>query len=65
MTPSAGYTFSWTGATGASDSGGRIKRFRLELLESDRVEIQMSFDQKLVAPDLGYFFLDPANIVAP
>ena len=61
MTPSAGYTFSWTGATGAGDSGGRIKRFRMEEKESDRVEIQMSFDQKLVSADLGYFFLAPAT----
>lgn len=57
MTPSAGYTFSWTGFTGAGAEGNRIKRFRLEQLESDRVEVQMAFDLKLVAADLGYFFL--------
>lgn len=56
MTPSAGYTFSWTGFLGAGAEGNRIKRFRREKLESDRVEIQMAFDQKLVAADLGYFF---------
>ncbi len=56
MTPSAGYTFSWTGWMGAGVEGNRIKRFRIEKLESDRVEIQMSFDQKLVAADCGYFF---------
>ncbi len=59
MTPSGGYTFSWTGWMGAGDSGGRIKRFRREKLESDRVEIQMAFDQKLVSADLGYFFDTP------
>ena len=32
MTPSAGYTFSWTGYVGASDNGVRIKRFRMEEL---------------------------------
>lgn len=57
MTPSAGYTFSWTGFLGAGQEGNRIKRFRLEREESDRVEIQMAFDPKLVAADLGYFFL--------
>jgi len=57
MTPSAGYTFSWTGYLGAGAEGNRIKRFRLERIESDRVEIQMAFDQKLVAADLGFFFL--------
>lgn len=59
MTPSAGYTFSWTGFVGAGQEGNRIKRFRQEKLESDRVEIQMAFDQKLIAADLGYFFDTP------
>lgn len=57
MTPTAGYTFSWTGFIGAGPEGNRIKRFRMEHLESDRVEIQMAFDAKKVAGDLGYFFL--------
>lgn len=56
MTPSAGYTFSWNGFLGASANGLRIKRFRMEALESDRVEAQQAFDQKMVGPDLGYFF---------
>lgn len=56
MTPSAGYTFSWTGLLGATGNGIRIKRFRMEELESDRVEMQMSYDQKKVSADLGYFF---------
>lgn len=45
MTPSAGYTFSWTGFLGASPNGIRIKRFRMEAIESDRIEAQQSFDQ--------------------
>ncbi len=61
MTPTAGYTFSWTGFMGAGAEGGRIKRFRMENLESDRVEIQMAFDQKLVSADLGYFFDTPIS----
>lgn len=56
MTPSAGYTFNWTALVGAGNDGMRIKRFRMEHLESDRIEIDMSYDQKLVAADLGYFF---------
>jgi hypothetical protein len=56
MTATAGYTFSWTGFLGAGAEGNRIKRFRIERLESDRVEIQMAFDSKLIAADLGYFF---------
>lgn len=58
MTPTAGYTFSWTGFLGAGTEGNRIRRFRMEHLESDRVEVQMAFDLKLVAADLGYFFYD-------
>ena len=54
--PTAGYTFSWNGFLGAGAQGGRIKKFRMEHLESDRVEIQMAFDQKLVSADLGYFW---------
>lgn len=61
MTPTAGYTFSWTGMYGAQADGQRIKMFRMDQLESDRVEIQMSADMKLVSPDLGAFF---ENIVA-
>ena len=56
MTPASGYTFSWTGLMGASALGTRIKRFRVEERESDRVEIQGAWAQKLVAPELGYFF---------
>ena len=56
MTPTAGYTFSWNGWFGASAMGHRVKRFRMEHLESDRVEVQMAYDQKLVGSDLGFFF---------
>ncbi len=56
MTPAAGYTFAWTGRVGSTPNGTRIKRFRMEAIESDRVEIDTNYDQKLVSPDLGYFF---------
>lgn len=56
MTPTAGYTFSWNGYLGASASGSRIKKFRMEHLSADRVEIEMAYDQKLVAAELGTFF---------
>lgn len=56
MTPSAGYTFSWTGLMGAGNEGNRVRQFRLEQLGVDRVEIDMSFDMKMVAADLGYFW---------
>src|SRR5665213_735769 len=53
---SAGYTFSWTGFYGAGPLGNRIKKFRMEHLESDRVEIQIAYQYGLVASDLGCFF---------
>jgi hypothetical protein len=56
MTPTAGYTFSWTGMVGLTNAGMRIKRFRIEKEGSDRVEMEMAFDHKLVSADLGYFF---------
>jgi hypothetical protein len=55
MTPSSGYTFMWSGMEGGGN-GLRIKRFRIEPIASDRVEIEMAYDHKLVSSDLGYFF---------
>ncbi len=57
LTPSAGYTFSWTGRFGSGSDGLRIKRFRMENIESDRIEAQTAYDQKLISADLGYYFL--------
>lgn len=54
MTPTAGYTFAWRGLVGSS-GGMRMKRFRMENLESDRIEGQMAYDQKVIAPAMGYF----------
>ncbi len=56
MHPSAGYTFSWTGYLGASPQGMRMLRFRLEHLRSDRVEGEMAYNLKQVAPELGVYF---------
>jgi hypothetical protein len=54
--PSAGYTFSWNGYLGASAFGGRIKKFRMEAISCDRIEIEMAYDYKIVAPELGQFY---------
>lgn len=56
MVPTAGYTFSWTGYLGASEGGARVQRFRMQNLGSDRVELELAFQQKVVSADLGYFF---------
>lgn len=56
MTPTAGYTFSWTGLLGNGAEGNRIRSFRLEQLQADRVEIDMAFDLRLISADLGAFW---------
>lgn len=56
MTPSGGYTFSWTSRVASGPEGQRVSRFRMEHLKADRVEIEMAMDQKLVAADLGFFW---------
>lgn len=61
LTPSAGYTFGWTGYFGAGNGGQRIKRFRMEQLASDRIEGELAIDPKLVASDLGIFFTTAIN----
>lgn len=58
LTPSAGYTFSWTGMMGNGVQGNRISTFRIDTKKTDRVEIEMSFDMKKVAGELGYFLKD-------
>lgn len=56
--PTAGVQFSWTGLMGNTPNGMRIKRFRMEQNEADRIEGQMAFDYKLTSGALGHFFLD-------
>lgn len=58
LRPSAGYTFSWAGYTGAGPAGNRILSFRMDQLRSDRIEGEIAFAQQVVAADLGTFFTD-------
>ena len=55
LVPSAGYTFTWSAFSGAN-GGVRTKRFRMEPLESDRVEGEFAYDHKVVLQACGYFF---------
>lgn len=57
-TVSAAVAFSWTGAAGSTPNGLRQKRFRMEHLETDRIEGQMAFDMKKTSAALGYFIND-------
>lgn len=56
QTLSGGYIFSWTGLLGAGAFGTRIKSWRMEEIASNRVEGEMAFDMKVVAPQVGIFF---------
>jgi len=56
LTPSAGYTFSWTGVSGGIGSTIGVSSFRMESLKAERVEAEMAFDNKVIGSDLGYFW---------
>jgi hypothetical protein len=56
LAPSAGYTFTWNGVSGGMDVPTGVSRFRMDTLKADRLEIEMAWDNKIVASDLGYFF---------
>lgn len=53
-TVSGGYTFKWTGYSGRG--GTAVSRFRMDKLKADRVEGEMTYDMKVIAPDVGVFF---------
>jgi hypothetical protein len=53
---SGGYIFTWNGLLGSGALGTQIVRFPIQEIRSDRVEGQMAFDMKVVAPDVGIFF---------
>jgi hypothetical protein len=55
-TPSAGYTFSWSGLNGERAAGMKIRKFRRDENDADRVVADMAFDHKIVSPDAGTFF---------
>lgn len=55
MQPAAGYTFTWNGYLAGNSQGIRIKRFRQEAIASDRIEGEMTYDQRLISKDVGVF----------
>lgn len=58
LTPTGGYTFTWNGYLGGNDRGIRVKRFRQERIASDRIEGEMTYDQRVIATDVGLFLED-------
>jgi hypothetical protein len=60
MVASAGYDFRWTGLLGqVGGSGARISKFPMRHLgvNTERIEIELAFDLKVVADDMGTLFL--------
>lgn len=51
--PSAGYTFTWR--AGQRTNAPRIKKFRMDWINSDRIEGTMNYDHKIVASDAGTY----------
>ena len=56
MQPSAGYVFPWSGLFGGGGYGNRMKRFRMEAINSTRIEGEMAYDIKMVSADCGMLF---------
>lgn len=56
LTPSAGYTFTWTDVSDGLGENIGITRIDMPELRAERVEGQISFDEKAISTDLGYFF---------
>lgn len=56
--PTAGYIFAWTGLEGASAYGSRMVRIKMDQLGlgTERLEMEMAYDQKVICADMGTFF---------
>jgi hypothetical protein len=56
----AGYIFAWTGLEGASAYGSRLVRIKMDMLGlgTERLEMEMAYDQKIICRDMGVFFTD-------
>ena len=61
MTPAAGYCFTWNGYLAGNGYGVRMKNFRMEWIEADRIEGEMTYDMRIIAKDMGIFL---SNAVA-
>jgi Phage major capsid protein E len=55
MEPIGGLSITWKGYFAGNAQGVRIKRFRMENIESDRIEGMITYQHKLVAPNMGLY----------
>lgn len=53
---SAGYTFMWNKIPGGIGRPGKITKFRMEEIKSDRIEGEAAWTHKIISSELGYFF---------
>ena len=60
MTPAAGMTFAWNNIPGVSNLGVTVESYSDDALKrqqvAEHIQVKMSYDMKVVGPDLGYFF---------
>ena len=61
MQPAAGYTFTWNGYLAGNSQGIRMSRFRQEHIRSDRIEGEMTYDMRVISPDVGVFLEDAVS----
>jgi hypothetical protein len=54
--PASGYSFNWSGLFGSGDAGTRMKSFRMEWLDSLRIEIDQAYDMQIMDNTMGAFF---------
>ena len=60
LEPTAGYIFAWTGLEGCFSlwlKNGKNKNGSVGL-GTERIEMEMAYDQKLICADMGMFFSD-------
>ena len=60
MPPAAGMTFAWNSVPGVSNLGITVESYSDDALKrqqvAEHIQVKMSYDMKVVGPDLGYFF---------
>ena len=57
--PCSGLTLGWKGYQGASPFGTRVKKFRMDAINSDRIEGDIAIAQKMVCGALGMYLASP------
>ena len=62
MSPAAGLTFAWNSIPGANNLGVTVESYSDDALKrqqiAEMIQVKMSYEMKLVGPDLGVFIKD-------